>query len=1198
MPIQYINTGSSANAGNGDSIRLAFDKVNRNFKFVDTRIDALSNGFLNSLHIATTASIHNLTVTGTTHLNTVESATFLNQTYFENITVSNTSTLNLVTANDAKIDTLEVLTSLSVGSYQIAAINDYNDFSIIKNDATGLAVVLLNTNADSNSKLIVKDNISGGLAILHQNLTNLAGDFVPGENYIYGETPTDVIHIGAYSDIKFSASEAKYYDPSLPETPSMVIQSIDGAVHVYSSATFHSDVYGITGVGTLDRLTSQDLSKVVTLNNNGSLVPSADLTYDLGSTSSQWRSLYVGTSTIYLGGTALSVAGNTLTIDGSPIQAGGTSLGSLVNGANTVSLDNGGLDLTFTSGEKIKTLLGGGIELYRSGDNTIGIYNSRAEINTFATGGAKHSWTFGTNGTTTFPNNSIKNSLDNSTAIITQRTLTANNTYTNVTDFSTDVDLGGGMGVIAGWYQRNASQIEFALFGDSTFQSYLTGLALGRTVIVTYNTASVTATLTGTVTQAFTQQGQSDPNNPTWGRVSGRIDATLPAGQLGIVSINFPVYSTSTNDWTFGTTGALTFPDTTVQTTAYPGVLVPANGDNVSGVANLVFYAGTDWYNTSKVGINPANGFLTIAGTGGAGGIILPNSATIDNTPEIITVTLDQFTDGGFPGTQVFTKVSDTLYELSPGGPYMTLISGIWRLKVSTATYYDSTDLETWGTVAGGLPAPVGTLGTVASMNLTVNSNTWAFAGDGSTTLPIGVSIDQDNGTYYPRIIADTGKAFSLQGQGSTGSAAIAWFETESTSSQYAAVGVSKGGGEGLANVVLIAGSSTPELKVWRFDETGTTTFPDGTTSTGAVIRAAQSSSYIIQTLGSAEASPSNVLSIFEFGVDGTLTLPEGGVISEGGGLTGAIRLTPAGGANAYQSLVIYPTAAAPDGDHLHLTAGGGTTELYLGNDYHYVKLVDGGNVEVQASTGTYSNGVLSASAWTFGTDGRLVNVDGLTLTAGGQFNICTIVSVGSGYDTGSALKATTGGSGTGMTVGIGYGLIGQLSNVTVVDPGTGYVDGDVITVSEGTGGTFTITRYNDQANQANNNFVQSNWTFGTDGALTFPDSTAQTTAHIQGEQIFTVNTGTTAYTPTAVDFNLLFVTAAVGYSETDPISVTLTNGVPGQRLVIFNGYNLATLTVNPGFFGRDIYSGVVAEFIYSGYDGLWMPLYGTNSPT
>ena len=36
MAIQYINTGSSANAGNGDSLRSAFIKVNNNFAYLGT----------------------------------------------------------------------------------------------------------------------------------------------------------------------------------------------------------------------------------------------------------------------------------------------------------------------------------------------------------------------------------------------------------------------------------------------------------------------------------------------------------------------------------------------------------------------------------------------------------------------------------------------------------------------------------------------------------------------------------------------------------------------------------------------------------------------------------------------------------------------------------------------------------------------------------------------------------------------------------------------------------------------------------------------------------------------------------------------------------------------------------------------------------------------------------------------------------
>ena len=52
----------------------------------------------------------------------------------------------------------------------------------------------------------------------------------------------------------------------------------------------------------------------------GHWIPQQDLTYDLGSTSSQWRSLYVGTSTIYLGGIPITVntVSNTLVVGVNP----------------------------------------------------------------------------------------------------------------------------------------------------------------------------------------------------------------------------------------------------------------------------------------------------------------------------------------------------------------------------------------------------------------------------------------------------------------------------------------------------------------------------------------------------------------------------------------------------------------------------------------------------------------------------------------------------------------------------------------------------------------------------------------------------------------------------------------------------------------------------------------------------------------
>lgn len=620
MPIQYINTGSSANAGNGDSIRLAFHKVNRNFSLIDNAIGNLEEGGFQAMNISSTLTTLNLVATGTAILNIVQAAGFQGNTNFESITVANYSTLNHVTANDigitntATIKVLNVSDTISLGNYQIAQINDYNDFSIIKNDAGGLSVILLNTNANSNTKFTLQDNIGGGLVVVHDNSTDLTGDFNAGENYIYGLTPTDVLNIGAYSDIKFVASQARYYNPALPNTPSMVVQSSDGAVHVYTSATFHGDVYGIVGAGAgagaVDRLTSQDLSKVIVLQNDGTLVPpyqpsnarignakvlklgevgyqtvitgpspttsnfdadrliiagqdgllageggdvylwagrsgpdggvkgggdiiveggdgyngspggniniqggnsngatlggggdirieagvsfssgghggdvlikaghpentgtygvvriysgevgtwtfneteltsaghiipSQDLIYDLGSTSSQWRSLYVGTSTIYLGGTALSVAGNTLTIDGSPIQAGGTSLGdrittgsySIVLGADgQLTFPNGDLTIGYNGASNVieaapGTLftvlgsgLGGAVGFQWISDTTTSTTSAAAVIlnSPFSSSSgtvqiltglvtgptAENTWEFGTDGTLTLPYN-------------------------------------------------------------------------------------------------------------------------------------------------------------------------------------------------------------------------------------------------------------------------------------------------------------------------------------------------------------------------------------------------------------------------------------------------------------------------------------------------------------------------------------------------------------------------------------------------------------------------------------------------------------------------------------------------------------------------------------------------------------------------------------------------------------------------
>jgi hypothetical protein len=71
----------------------------------------------------------------------------------------------------------------------------------------------------------------------------------------------------------------------------------------------------------------------------GHIIPSADLGYDLGSTSSQWRSIYVGTGTVYIGGVALGVnQDNYVTVDGNPIITVNTAGNITVQGNTNILL--------------------------------------------------------------------------------------------------------------------------------------------------------------------------------------------------------------------------------------------------------------------------------------------------------------------------------------------------------------------------------------------------------------------------------------------------------------------------------------------------------------------------------------------------------------------------------------------------------------------------------------------------------------------------------------------------------------------------------------------------------------------------------------------------------------------------------------------------------------------------------------------
>ena len=146
--------------------------------------------------------------------------------------------------------------------------------------------------------------------------------------------------------------------------------------------------------------------------------------------------------------------------------------------------------------------------------------------------------------------------------------------------------------------------------------------------------------------------------------------------------------------------------------------------------------------------------------------------------------------------------------------------------------------------------------------------------------------------------------------------------------------------------------------------------------------------------------------------------LPGGGTITENVyGFAGSIRLKPIGG-SATQYLEIAPTAAG-DGDHVHLMSGGGTTELFLGDDNQYVKLASNGAIVVNSANVSLGN----SAQWTFGIDGNLT-LPGNSFTV--NYANGTQVSLGGG---GTATVFGSGGVLSGASDVFGRIASGQAFN-------------------------------------------------------------------------------------------------------------------------------------------------------------------------
>lgn len=214
MSILYVNTGSSANKGDGDSIRLAFDKINRNF------------GLLSGVG-TDTITINNLTV-----------GSFLGTSTFDSILVRNTAT---------------IVRNLFVGEYVDEFLRAADTAGIYSNTTTprNLDFRLFNNYDRGNTALKLTDPLTySSFIIKHKNGGSSSTLDRADENYIYSDSPAGVLNVGRYSDIYLWANQDRYYDTSATHAPSVFINSIDGSVDILKDFYLGGLPFYITSSGT------------------------------------------------------------------------------------------------------------------------------------------------------------------------------------------------------------------------------------------------------------------------------------------------------------------------------------------------------------------------------------------------------------------------------------------------------------------------------------------------------------------------------------------------------------------------------------------------------------------------------------------------------------------------------------------------------------------------------------------------------------------------------------------------------------------------------------------------------------------------------------------------------------------------------------------------------------------------------------
>ena len=457
MTQQIINVGTGPDSYTGESLRTAFQKVNENFSQLYAGNIGANTGDLVFSGQTISGTIDGNIVIDPYGSGNVNIPSNLRAAGLRVGTIDNTELAVSIDNNTALITTagrgdgnvsLIIRASTSKGSINIRADDGHMGFGApadgydyifngeIKANAfyadaglpvgyqfttpggdTGMSHDYQNDIHGNASAVIIKHNSFAAAKFYDNNHTVLSGNLVVSQTgNVFGGEFTDAF-VQTFANINsYAQSVFQNLNSGDLASADFIVTADNGNDSSYygdfgvASSTYNypgfgvikpNDVYilavgaDITGPGSTDGanlilgsttgnikmfIGAPEDANVVAEINTTSFLPGANVTYSLGSADRQWKDLWLSNNTLYLNSIPISVTDNgTLVVNGNPVAGGNIS--SLINGAYSLSLGSDG-STTFPN-DTIKSINNLAVSI---GDTpTLAWYNIYGDLNTPST---------------------------------------------------------------------------------------------------------------------------------------------------------------------------------------------------------------------------------------------------------------------------------------------------------------------------------------------------------------------------------------------------------------------------------------------------------------------------------------------------------------------------------------------------------------------------------------------------------------------------------------------------------------------------------------------------------------------------------------------------------------------------------------------------------------------------------------------